>query len=60
MFEVTAENYHTFLTFHGMDVEVARYVVKTYSNTESYLTMKGVQLWVDASRMVLTAAGESA
>ena len=60
MFEVTADNYHTFLTFHGLDPETARYVVDNYANAESYSTMKSVQLWVDASRMVLAAAGAAA
>ena len=53
MFEVTEENYHTFLTWHGMDPEVAAYVVETYDDTHGYHTMGTVRLWVEASKMLL-------
>lgn len=53
MFEVTKENYHTFLTWHGMDPEVAQWVVDHWGNTEGYRTMGSVRLWVDASKMLL-------
>ena len=53
MFEVTKENYHTFLTWHGMDPEVAQWVVDHWDNTEEYRTMGSVRLWVDASKMLL-------
>ena len=59
MFEVTEENYHIFLTYHGMDPEVAQHVVDAYADTEAYHSMKSVQLWVDASRMVIAAANAS-
>jgi hypothetical protein len=53
MFEVTKENYHEFLTYHGMNVEVAYSVVKMWYNTENYHNIKSVQIWVDASRFLL-------
>jgi hypothetical protein len=53
MFEVTEENYHMFLTHHGMTFESAEWVVARYDNTENYRKIKSVQLWVDASKMVL-------
>lgn len=53
MFEVTKDNYHIFLTWHGMDPEVAAYVVNTYDNTEGYRTNGSVRLWVEASKFVL-------
>ena len=53
MFEVTEENYHTFLTLHGMDLECASWVVQKYDNTENYHNLMSVKLWVDASKMLL-------
>jgi hypothetical protein len=53
MFEVTKQNYHIFLTHHGMNVEVAQYVIKKYYNSENYKNMLSVRLWVDASRMLI-------
>jgi hypothetical protein len=53
MYEVTKDNYHTFLTWHGMDPEVAEWVVQNWADTEGYRTMGSVRLWVDASRMLL-------
>jgi hypothetical protein len=53
MFEVTKENYHTFLTWHGMDPEVAEYVVEMYDNSENYLMHSSVRLWVEASKYVI-------
>jgi hypothetical protein len=53
MFEVTKQNYHIFLTRHGMNVEVAQYVIKKYYNSENYKNMLSVRLWVDASRMLI-------
>ena len=52
MFEVTEENYHRFLSYHGMCPEAARRVVQLYDNPESRKN-KSVALWVDASKMVL-------
>lgn len=53
MFEVTKDNYHIFLTWHGMDPEVAAYVVETYDNTDGYHTIGSVRIWVEASKFVL-------
>ena len=53
MFEVTKDNYHTFLTWHGMDPEVAEYVVDTYDNSENYHKHLSVRLWVEASKYVI-------
>ena len=53
MFEVTEENYHTFLTWHGLDPECAEWVIAKHDNTENYHNMLSVKLWVDASKMVL-------
>lgn len=56
MFEVTEENYHKFLSYHGLNLEVAKRVVKEFYNTDSYHKNGSVRLWVDASRMVLKLA----
>jgi hypothetical protein len=53
MFEVTKDNYHTFLTWHGMDPEVAEYVVDTYDKSENYHKHLSVRLWVEASKYVI-------
>ena len=53
MFEVTKDNYHTFLTWHGMDPEVAEYVVEMYDNSENYHKHLSVRLWVEASKYVI-------
>lgn len=53
MFEVTKENYHTFLTWHGMDPEVAEYVIEMYDGSDGYKALKSVYLWVEASKFVL-------
>jgi hypothetical protein len=53
MFEVTKDNYHTFLTWHGMDPEVAEYVVEMYDKSENYLMHSSVRLWVEASKYVI-------
>lgn len=50
---VTEENYQSFLTYHGRDIEVARYVVATHDNTDNYKNLKAVQVWVEASKMVI-------
>ena len=57
MFNVTEDNYHTFLTFHGLNPECAKMVVDKYDNTEEYHNMQSVRLWVDASKMVLKLNG---
>ena len=51
MFEVTEDNYHTFLTLHGQDLECAERVILQYDNTESYFKLQSVRLWVEASKM---------
>ena len=53
MFEVTKDNYHTFLTWHGMDPEVAEYVIGMYDGSDGYKALKSVYLWVEASKFVL-------
>ena len=53
MFEVNEDNYHIFLTLHGLDPECARIVVDKYDGTDSYNNLQSVRLWVEASKMVL-------
>ena len=53
MFEVTKDNYQTFQTFHGMNPEVAEYVIEMYDGSTGYKTLKQVYLWVEASKFVL-------
>ena len=53
MFEVTKENFHLFLTHHGMHVQNAQVVVDKWYNTENYRNILSVRLWVDASRMLI-------
>lgn len=53
MFEVTGENYHTFLSYHGMNIGVAQIIVDKYSDSENYKNLLSVRLWVDASRMLI-------
>jgi hypothetical protein len=50
MFEVTKDNYHTFLTWHGHDKEVAQWVVENYDANSSLMS---VRLWIEASKFVL-------
>lgn len=53
MFEVTKENFHIFLSSHGMNVEAALWVVNRYENSDNYRNLLSVRLWVDASKMLL-------
>ena len=53
MYEVTKDNYHTFLTFHGMNPEVAEWVVEQWDNSEGYHTLMAVRIWVEASKFVI-------
>lgn len=53
MYEVTKDNYHTFLTYNGMHPETAEWVVRMYDNTENYHNLLSVKLWVEASKFVL-------
>jgi hypothetical protein len=53
MFEVTKDNYHMFLTHHGMDPVCAEWVVAAHDNTENYHNLLSVKLWVDASKIVI-------
>jgi hypothetical protein len=53
MFEVTEDNYHTFLTSHGLDPECAKWIVEKYDNTDGYHNILSVRLWVDASKVVI-------
>jgi hypothetical protein len=53
MIEPNETNYHLFLTYHGMSVDVASNVVATWANTEAYHTNGSVRVWVEASRYVL-------
>lgn len=57
MFKVTEDNYHTFLTLHGLDPECARMVVDKWDDTENYHNLQSVRLWVEASKMVLVMNG---
>ena len=57
MFEVTEDNYHTFLTLHGQDLECAERVILQYDNTESYFKLQSVRLWVEASKMFVKLNG---
>lgn len=54
MFEVTEDNYHDFLTWHGHDLEVAEWVVETQDANSPLLS---VRLWVEASKMLLKKHG---
>jgi hypothetical protein len=54
MFEVTEENYHEFLTYHGYDPEVAQWVVENHDANSS---LASVRLWVEASKIVLKKHG---
>ena len=56
MTEITTENYHKYLSYHGCDVEVAHWVVENYDNSEAYHTMGSVRDWVEASRVVIVLA----
>lgn len=53
MFQVNKDNYHTFLTLHGLDPECAATVVSQYDNTDNYNNLLSVKLWVEASKFVL-------
>ncbi len=53
MLEVNKDNYHLFLTYHGLDIECAEKVVTFWEKTESYKTIKSVEQWVEASKFVL-------
>jgi hypothetical protein len=53
MFEVNKDNYHTFLTLHGLNPECALMVIQRYDNTEGYHNLMSVRLWVEASKFVL-------
>ena len=57
MFEVTEDNYHTFLTLHGQNLECAERVILQYDNTESYFKLQSVRLWVEASKMFVKLNG---
>lgn len=53
MLEVTEDNYHLFLTFHGLSKECAELVVANHDNTENYHNLISVRQWVEASKYVL-------
>ncbi len=53
MIEPDETNYHLFLSYHGMNVEVAARVVATFDNTEAYHTNGSVRVWVQASKYVI-------
>jgi len=53
MLEVTENNYRLFLTFHGLNVESAQWVVSRYDNTENYHNLLSVRIWVEASKFVV-------
>jgi hypothetical protein len=54
MFEVTEDNYHQYLTWHGHDPEAAQWVVDNY---DANSPMMSVRLWIEASKMVLKKNG---
>ncbi len=53
MIEPNESNYHLFLSYHGMSVDVATKVVATFDNTEAYRTNGSVRVWVEASKYVI-------
>jgi len=53
MIELNESNYHLFLSYHGMSVDVATKVVATFDNTEAYRTNGSVRVWVEASKYVI-------
>ena len=53
MSKVNEDNYHTFLTFHGLDPECAKMVVEKHDNTKNYHNIQSVKNWVEASKIVL-------
>jgi hypothetical protein len=53
MFEVTEDNYQSFLTHHGLNHECCEYVIRQYDNTEAYHSLLGVKVWVEASKIAL-------
>jgi len=53
MFEVTEDNYLSFLTLHGQDPECAQRVVETYDGSAGYHELLSVRIWVEASKMLL-------
>lgn len=53
MTEPNESNYHLFLSYHGMSVDVATKVVATFDNTEAYRTNGSVRMWVEASKYVI-------
>jgi hypothetical protein len=56
MTQITMENYHRYLSYHGRSVEAASWVVENYDNTLDYHTMRSVRDWVEASKIVLQLA----
>jgi hypothetical protein len=58
MTQITIENYHKYLSYHGRSVDAARRVVDKYDDTEGYHTIRSVREWVEASKIVLQLAGE--
>lgn len=53
MIEPNETNYHLFLSYHGMSVDVASNVVATWANTEAYHINGSVRVWVEASKYVI-------
>ena len=53
MIEPNETNYHLFLSYHGMDVNVATRIVATFDNTEAYRLNNSVRQWVEASKHVI-------
>lgn len=53
MIEPNESNYHLFLSYHGMSVDVATKVVATFDNTEAYRTNGSIRVWVEASKYVI-------
>jgi hypothetical protein len=53
MNEINESNYHLFLSYHGMTVEVASRVISDWDNTDAYHNNGSVRQWVDASKYVI-------
>jgi hypothetical protein len=58
MAEVTEENYHIFLSYHGMNPETAEMVVRMYDHPELRKN-SSVATWVDASKMLLKVSKDA-
>ena len=58
MIKVTRDNYHNFLTMHGMHPETAEWVLRHFDNPEGKYDLESVRIWVEASKIVLELSNE--